>query len=214
MKTIILNGSPKGNVEKSGSYFLAKAFVSEMEQPCEIRSISKEDTESLIKYIEDFDNVIIFTPNYVHAVPGGVIKFFEKLHPANNSHQSFGLVIQAGYPETAESEIISRYFADLMRQLNYNYLGTVAKGECAGIAIMPKMFKKLAKRFAAFGLDYEQTGSFSEKYIKEFAKPYELSKSAVWRLDALDKIGVSKIGWHKMQKKHGGYENRLDRPFL
>lgn len=101
-----------------------------------------------------------------------------------------------------------------MKQLKYNYLGTVAKGECAGIAIMPNMFKKLAKRFAAFGKDYEQTGAFSEKFIKKFAEPYELSKSMVKRLKLLDKIGVSKIGWHKMQKKYGGYETRLDRPFL
>ena len=214
MKTIILNGSPKGNVDKSASYFLAKAFVSEMKQPCEIRSIAREDADILIKHIEDFDNVIIFTPNYIHAIPGIVIKFLEKLPPAKDSHRSFGFIIQAGYPETAESEIISRYLANLMKQLNYKYLGTVAKGECAGIAIMPNMFKKLAKRFAAFGKDYEQTGTFSEKFIKEFAEPYELSKSMVKRLNFLDKIGVSKIGWHKMQKKYGGYENRLDRPFL
>ncbi len=49
MKTLILNGSPKGNSEKSGSYFLAKAFVSQMEQPCEIRSIAAENLEELSK---------------------------------------------------------------------------------------------------------------------------------------------------------------------
>lgn len=214
MNTIILNGSPKGNVEKCGSYFLAQAFVSGMGQPCEIRSIAKEDAASLIKYIESFDRIIIITPNYIHAVPGPVIRFLGMLPPAGDSERSFGFIIQSGYPEAAESEIISRYFANLMRQLNYDYLGTVIKGECAGLAIMPGMFKKLAKKFAAFGKDYEQTGSFSEKYIKKFAEPYELSKSAVWRLNMMDKIGVSRIGWNKMQKAHGGYEHRLDRPFL
>ncbi len=43
MKTILLNGSPKGNVQSSGSYFLAKAFASGMKEPCEIRSVYKED---------------------------------------------------------------------------------------------------------------------------------------------------------------------------
>lgn len=214
MRTIILNGSPKGNVNTSGSYFLAQAFVSKMEQPCEIRSIAKEDSKSLLQYIEQFEHVIIITPNYIHAVPGIVMKFLEMLPPAKNTQRSFGLIIQAGYPETAESEIVCRYFEQLMYRLNYNCLGTVAKGECAGIPIMPNMFKKLAKRFAAFGKDYEQTRGFSEEYIKEFAKPYTLSKSTICFLTFWDKVGISKIGWHKIQKDHGCYANRLDRPFL
>ncbi len=213
MNTIILNGSPKGNKDNSGSYFLAKAFVSEMEQPCEIRSIAVENTTSLINYIKKFDHVIIITPNYIHAVPGIVLKFLEQLPPAEHG-QSFGLIIQSGYPESAESEIFCNYFTCLLRSLNYNCLGTVIKGECAGIALMPGSYKKLAKEFASFGREYEQQGVFSKKYIKSFAEPYKLSKSTVRYLNVLDKIGVTKIGWHAMQKKHGGYKNRLDQPFL
>ncbi len=213
MKTIILNGSPKGNTEKSGSYFLAKAFVSEMEQPCEIRSIAAEDTTNLVNYIKNFDHVILVTPNYIHAVPGIVIEFLDQLPPADRP-QSYGLIIQSGYPESSESEIFCKYFTCLLRSLNYNSLGTVIKGECAGIALMPDMFKKLAKEFAGFGREYERLGIFSEKYIKTFAEPYKLSKSKVRCLNVLDKIGVTKISWHTMQRKHGGYKDRLARPFL
>lgn len=213
MKTIILNGSPKGNSEKSGSYFLAKAFVSQMEHPFEIRSIAAENLEELVKYIENFDHIILISPNYVHALPGIVIKFLEKLTTQTDSRKAFGFIIQSGYPESAESELICKYVTKLVKRLGYNSIGTVIKGECAGIAMMPNMYHKLAKRFAAFGKDYEQTGAFSNSFIEEFGEPYRLSDSTIRKLNMLDKIGVTKIGWHKMQKKHGGYEKRLDAPF-
>ncbi|WP_085834065.1 hypothetical protein [Clostridium merdae] len=213
MKTLILNGSPKGNSEKSGSYFLAKAFVSQMEHPCEIRALATENQEELVQYMGGFDHIILISPNYIHALPGIVIKFLEKLTPLESSNRAFGFIIQSGYPESAESELIGKYVTKLVQRLGYECLGTVIKGECAGIAIMPNMFQKLAKRFAAFGKDYEQTGVFSNAFIEEFGEPYRLSDSSIRKLNMLDKIGVAKIGWHKMQKKHGGYEKRMDTPF-
>lgn len=213
MKTLLLNGSPKGNTEKSASYFLAKAFVSQMEHPCEIRALAAENQEELVHYMGGFDHVILISPNYVHALPGTVMKFLEKLTPLENSNKAFGFIIQSGYPESAESELISKYVTKLVQRLGYECLGTVIKGECAGIAIMPNLYQKLAKRFAAFGKDYERTGTFSNDFIGEFGEPYRLSDSTVRKLNLLDKIGVAKMGWHKMQKKYGGYEKRMDTPF-
>lgn len=212
MKTIILNGSPKTNYETSGSYLIAKSFVSQMEQPCEIQHFVKHTTENLINIIKDYDHVIIIAPNYIHSLPGMVIEFLGQLPPATRN-QSMGLFIQSGYPESKESEIVCRYFTCLIKSLGYHLLGTVIKGECGGLAIMPNMYKKLFERFAILGKDYEQTGGFSDKYRKKFGEPYQLSKSKVRVLNAFDKISVSKIGWHQMQKKHGGFKTRLARPF-
>ena len=69
MKTILLNGSPKGNTQSSGSYFLAKAFASGMKEPCEIRSVYKEDRWELLQYVSQFERIIFFTPNYIHSIP-------------------------------------------------------------------------------------------------------------------------------------------------
>lgn len=212
MSTVLLNGSPKGNSEKSASYFLAKAFVRDMEQPCAIRSLATEDTTSLLEELRHFDHVILFAPNYIHALPGIVFEFLEQLPPADHP-QSFGLIVQSGYPESAESETICAYFAALMKHLGYGLLGTVIKGECAGIPMMPGMFEKLAARFAAFGRAYEQSGTFPEAFVKEFGEPYMLSKANRRMLNILDKFGVTKMFWHKIQKQHGCYKSRLDRPF-
>lgn len=213
MSTIILNGSPKGNTVRSASYFVAKAFVSKMKKPCEIISIAKTDCNEIIDTISDYDNIIIIMPNYVHAMPGIVMKLFERFPIVKNDTKSIGFVVQAGYTEGIEEEIISRYLEQFAKKHGYKYLGTVIKGEAAGIAIFPDKFKKLAGKFADFGLLYESTGCFDKNYMKDFAKPYQLSKSLKLGINFLHKTGIGNLGWHIMLKKHNAYEKRLDRPY-
>lgn len=144
-----------------------------MENPCEIRSIARKDHQELVKYVGQFERIILITPNYIHAIPSEALQFLYEL-PKAAGGQSLGFIIQSGYPEGAESEIICRYFKRLAARLEYDYLGTVVKGDCAGLATMPQMFGKLEKKFAEFGVLYEQTGGFDKTYTEEFAKPYTL----------------------------------------
>ncbi len=118
MKTIILNGSPKGNVEKCGSYLLARAFVSRMKAQCEIRSIAKENRESLIDSVRNADNIIIIAPNYIHSIPAGTLDFIYTL-PQSQKNQSIGFIIQSGYPESSESEIVCRYLKRFGERMGY-----------------------------------------------------------------------------------------------
>lgn len=212
MKTIILNGSPKGNTENSGSYFLAKAFVSRMKVPSEIHAVAKENRRELLELIRQAANIIIITPNYIHSVPSGMLELLQAL-PKAQEKQSIGLIIQAGYPEAAESEIMCRFFHRLATRLGYDELGMVVKGECAGLAIMPEKFGKLKEQFAKFGELYEQTGRFDERRIKDFAKPATLSKAQMWLLNAMNPIGNS-FGWHKIMKENNAFANRSDMPYL
>lgn len=212
MSTIILIGSPKGNMESSGSYFLAQAFNSKLKEPCEIRSIIKENRQELIERISQFDNIILITPNYIHSIPGTTLDFLYQLPPAKGK-QALGFIIQAGYPESSESEIMCRFFKKLTERLGYSYLGSIAKGECAGIAIMPDKFGKMAEQFAAFGALFEQKNCFDKTYCEEFAKPYTLSKSQMFLMNLSSPIGNA-LGWHKIMKQNNAYQNRKDMPFL
>ncbi len=212
MKTIILNGSPKGNVENCGSYLLAKAFVSKMNTPCEIRSIFKENRESLMDSLCHFDNVIIIAPNYIHSVPAGTLDFLYAL-PRSHVKRSIGFIIQSGYPESSESEIVCRYLEKFGERLGYNVLGAIAKGECAGLAIMPQRYKKLLNDFSEFGVLFERTGRFDKTYIDGFSKPIRLSRFQVCVLNAL--APVSKVfGWNRILKENNAYEKRLDMPYI
>lgn len=214
MNTIILNGSPKGNSSNSNSKIFAEQFVSKMKNPCEIRCIANSDPEELAKYVKDFDAIIIIMPLYIHAMPGIVMKFIEKLEPAETEGKNLGFIIQAGFIETSQERFVERYFADLARRLNYNYLGTVSKGEAAGIYMYPKMFKKVLKAVADLGAAYEESHAFDKEIAKTLGKPYDLSKSMLRLLRLVSKLGLANIGWHKFLKKNNAMDKRLDTPFL
>lgn len=213
MKTIILNGSPKGNSKKSNSWLFAKEFVKYIKKPCEIRSIAQEDFEELAQYVTGFDSIIMILPLYIHAMPGIVMKFIEKLQPAAAGGKYIGFIVQAGFIETAQHKYVERYFESLAKQLNYNYLGTVSKGEAAAIYMYPKMFKKVLKLVADLGKKYEEEHVFDEEIVEKLAKPYELSKFKVWLLELVNKVGLGNIGWHKALKSNNALDKRLDRPF-
>ena len=212
MKTILLNGSPKGNAQNSASYLLAKAFAAGMRQPGDIHSISKENPKELLALLPRFDHILIFLPNYIHAVPGSTLDFLYTL-PVCEGTQSLGFIIQSGFPEGSENELISRFFKNLSARLNYTYLGTVVKGECAGLGLMPGMYKKLTKQFTEFGALYDQTGYFDQEYCKKFASPYTLSRSQVWIMNATSPLGNC-LGWNRILKANNAYHKRLATPYL
>lgn len=214
MNTIILNGSPKGNSANSNSRIFAEQFVRNMKNPCEIKCIAKADPEELAQYVKGFDTIIFILPLYIHAMPGIVMKFIEKLQPEADEGKYMGFIIQAGFIETAQERFVERYFADLARQLNYNYLGTVSKGEAAGIYMYPDIFKKVLKLVADLGSAYEQTHAFDKDIVRKLGKPYELTKFQLGLLNVVEKVGLDKIGWHKFLKQNNAFDKRLDRPFL
>jgi multimeric flavodoxin WrbA len=145
MKTIIINGSPKGNAQNSNSRIFCEEFVRNMKSPCEIRSISNSDSDDLANYIEKFDSVIFILPLYIHSMPGIMMDFIEHLKPAAAPGKSIGFIIQAGFVETALEKYVTRYFESLTKQLGYQYIGSVSKAEAAGIYMFPKMFKKVLR---------------------------------------------------------------------
>ena len=214
MNTIILNGSPKGNSAKSASYFLASAFVRQMETPPEIVALAGADINVISNRVSQADCILFFLPNYVHAMPGLMKKFMEQMSPASRESQSLGFVVQAGYMETIEEAILLRYFEIFCRQKGYRYLGSVAKGEAAGIGIFPEKFGKLADRFAAFGVAFEKEGHFPPGYVKEFAKPYELSGLLATVITILNMTGIGNLGWNIILKKNKAHDKRYDRPYL
>lgn len=215
MNTIILNGSPKGKSSTCNSEIFAREFIKDMKNPCEIKYIVKENPKQLAEYVENFEEIIIIMPLYVHAMPGIVMKFIECIKPATTNEKAIGFIIQAGFPETAHEKYIENYFRVLANELNYKYLGTVSKGEAAGTYMKPQfMNKKLFKQLNDLGRIYENTGAFDKDIQEKLGKPYELSKSTVRILQFLHKTGIGNTGWHKFLKDNNAYERRLDRPFL
>ena len=214
MRTIIINGSPKGNSENSNSRIICEEFVRKMKSPCEIKCIANSDMEDLARYVEKHETVIFVLPLYIHAMPGIMMEFIQHLRPSSVNDKSLGFIIQAGFIETQQHRYVERYFASLGEQLNYNYLGTVSKGEAAAIYMFPKMFKKVLIKFNDLGRIYEHTHAFDNEIKQELGKPYELTKFQSHVFQFFCDIGLTNLGWRKFLKKNNAYDKRLERPFL
>lgn len=214
MKTIILNGSPKKNTNISNTRIFAEAFVSKMENPCDIKSILRSDPKKLSQYVKNFDNIIFVIPLYIHAMPGIVMKLIEELEPAVSAGKSMGFIVQAGFIETAQHDYLEPYFAKLAEDLNYRYLGTVSKGQAAAVYTMPKMFGKVLRLVADLGKEYERSGTFDKKIVKILGVPHTIPKNQLYILNAINFFRFDNFFWNRELKKNNAFEKRYDRPFL
>lgn len=217
MKTIILNGSPKRNIKESNTEIFINEFMRNMKEKCTVKYITREDNESLAKSLSEYDNILIFLPLYIHAMPGSVMRFIEHLDKTSMSNKNLGFFIQAGFPETAQEKYVESYFNELAKQLNCNYLGTISKGNSAGIYMFPDKFKKLYKQLNKLGEIFEESNKFDEELVSKIGYPYNLSDySLIMRflLKLTYKLGTDKYGWNMMLKRNNAYEKRFDKPFL
>ncbi|MEM1486025.1 NAD(P)H-dependent oxidoreductase [Oscillospiraceae bacterium PP1C4] len=213
MNTIIINGSPKRNPKMSNTQLLAEEFIRDMKNPVEIKRLSDCNPSELAAYIKKFDHVIIIFPLYVHAMPGHVMSFLEILEPAQQG-KSLGFIIQSGFPETQQHQYVTPYLKRFAQKLNYNYLGTVCKGECAAIYLFPNGFKKTIDMFYRLGKEFDKTNAFDEKIVDEMAAPYTFSKKQLMFLNVASKLKLTDIFWNSQMKKNKCLGRALDQPYL
>lgn len=214
MNTIILNGSPKG--KNGNSEIFTQQFLKGMTSPCEVKYISNENAKALATYVQTFDTIIFVLPLYIHSMPGVMMRFIEYLEPTLPSENKFiGFILQCGFTESSQCKYVERYFRSLAQELNRTYLGTVMKGEAAGVYMMPKfMTRKLFKSLQKLGETYEQTYTFDKSIMEKMQRPYELTGFTLKFLQFVIKTGADKIGWHKFLRDNNALNKRLDRPFI
>ncbi len=213
MNTLIINGSPKA--EKGNTEYFIREFMKDQKTVYEVRYAAKEDSLFLANYLETFDTVIFAMPLYIHAMPGIVMKIFECMRQVKEEHKSIGFMVQSGFAESAQSKFLERYLEVFSRRLGYYYLGTLIKGSCAGIYMMPERFnKKLFLGLNRFGINFEETGEFDQELVKEFGKHYKFTKVQCRFFTFLQKIGLeSNLFFNMMIKQNNAYDQRYNQPF-
>ncbi|MGL4911761.1 MAG: hypothetical protein ACRC3Y_04940, partial [Romboutsia sp.] len=165
---------------------------------------------------KDYDTILIFLPLYIHAMPGHVMKFIEKLDKNIMKDKKLGFFIQAGFPETAQEKFVVNYFEQLSKELECNYLGTVCKGEAAGTYMFPDKFKKLYALLNDLGKNFEETQKFDEIISAKISHPYKLSDYSKFKRGLIKvgyKLKLSNLGWNMMLKRNNAFEKRFDKPF-
>lgn len=217
MKTIILNGSPKKNINESNTEIFINQFQKNMKEKYPVRYIIREDHKKLINELKEYERILIFLPLYIHAMPGHVMKFIEKLEEKDMRGKNLGFFIQAGFPETQQEQYVERYFKQLCKELKCNYIGTVSRGESAGIYMFPDKFEKVYKLLNELGSKFEENGCFDKGLVAKLSFPYELSDESLFKRGAYKVMYFTKLadfGWNYMLKQRNAYENRYDKPFL
>lgn len=213
MKTIVINGSPKG--KRGNTEIFIRNFIRGMNNRVEVKRIIEEDYEELANFVKEYDSIIIALPLYIHSMPGIVMRFIEHLEVNNtNKPVQIGFILQYGFPEGFQGEYVVRYFESLAKELNMNYLGTLVKPESAAVYAMPKfMTKKLFTRLETFGKIYEETHKFDEIIIEKMKQPYKITGYKLKMLKLIKKIGLMDIDWNIFLRKNNAFEERYNRPF-
>ena len=218
-KVIIYNGSPRG--KNGNSLIIANEIKKGMlkkglsENDIEIRNLYETKNHELwANDISNHSRHLFIFPLYVHAMPGIVMKFLEKISNQNKTI-SFSFLVQSGFMESAHSHYIRPYLGLYCKRIGVSYGGTAIKGGMEGIKMRPEnSLKNLFSQFQNLGSSYIAEGAISDEIIKSLANPVDLSNvfKFIFYIGVL--TGTSQFYWNMQLKKNGAFDKRWDRPYL
>jgi hypothetical protein len=216
MKTVIINGSPRG--KNSNSRLLTDQFVAglETENPAMEYEmyylVNCHQMQDAIDACLQGDVILMAFPLYTDAVPAMVKQFFEKM-PAL-SGKKIGYMVQSGFPEAIHCQSLERYLEVFTRKVGATYLGTVSRGNIEGIQDRPAwMNKGLYAKYFKLGIYFASKGEFDPKIILDLKKPFVLSPVARAACRLLLKTGISDYGWNRHLKSNNAFALRNAKPY-
>ena len=216
-KWVIYNGSPRGN--HSNSKIIIEKIIAGMKEQgaecIEVRNLINGKEHQV--WAEDFssseNNLFVF-PLYVHAMPGSVMKFLERLKPINNKHVHMAFFVQSGFPETSQSYYLRPYLELITKRLGTSFDGTIIKGGVEGIQAKPeKANKKFFDQMERLGRTYASKGIMDLDLKKEYEKSEYLSKGVQILFSLLSFTGLTNYYWNSNLKKNGAYGKRFAKPY-
>jgi len=219
MRYCVINGSPRG---KSGNTQILLEKVLEG-----IASVAKEDFKwhhlntkngrtAAVEAFSGADLILLGFPLYTDAMPGLVKAFIESLAPfvEREGNPKLAFLVQSGFPEAHHSRFVERYLKKLAQRLNAPYAGTIIKGGCEGVRMMPeKMNQKLFDRLFEMGEDLARQGRFEPDKLNKLAQPERYPRILAPLFKLLLKLPITQSYWTNQLKRNGAYEDRFARPF-
>jgi multimeric flavodoxin WrbA len=177
MKLTIFNGSPKlgrGNTDVMLEHFTA-GFCLESGNEYEIFKLNKFTTlEDTVRIFEESELILLAFPLYTYAMPGGVKSFIEALQPlcGKCSDKKIAFLVQFGFPEAIHARPLERYLVNLSRILGCEYLGTIIKGGCDGLAAGRGMGNKsILKGIYNIGVSFGKTCMLNSDELNAYSAP-------------------------------------------
>ena len=109
-------------------------------------------------------------PFTTDGMPGLVKEHIEFLarFEDNAANPAMAFLVQSGFPEAAHSRYVERYLQSLAERLHSPYLGTLVRGGCEGVHLMPEsMNKKMFATLYTLGKQLAEQGGFDPLIVHD-----------------------------------------------
>lgn len=220
MQLTIINGSPRG---KNGNTKIllekvVEGFLEKLQADVQLVFLNNPQERAIAhQQFSNSDLILLGFPLYTDAMPGLVKEFIESLAPyvGQQKNPKLGFLVQSGFPEAHHSRFVERYLEKLAHRLGAPYAGTIVKGGCEGVRMMPdQMNRKLFEGLHMLGTDLALEGRFDPEKLKSLAKPESYSPIYAQILKLVYKIPFTQFYWNSQLKQNDVYEDRFAKPFI
>jgi NAD(P)H-dependent FMN reductase len=220
MRLTVYNGSPRGKA--SNTEILLNKVVQGIHSVTKvdltwINLSNRQQRASAHEHFAEADLVLLGFPLYTDAMPGLTKEFIESLAPycAREANPRMAFLVQSGFPEACHSRPVERYLEKLARRLHAPYAGTIVKGGCEGVRMMPEqMNRKLFTGLEELGADLARTDTLDPEKLRKLAKPERYPKAITPLFRLVLKLPMMQSYWNNQLKKNDAWEKRFARPFM
>ena len=191
-KTVLLNGSLRGDVSNSQK-FLSK-LAGGLEGEAEIVNLSVSRQDDLVKKLSSAGTIVLGMPLYVDGIPSQVLRVMERLEGRPGSRKKIYVVANMGLYESKQIRNLLGMVKDWSDKCGYDYCGGIAigAGEMMGMVMGPKGPAKNVVE----GLDKLAAAINTSAMIEDYYADAHLFPRCLYILAA-------NSGWPKGAKKNG-----------
>lgn len=138
-------------------------------------------------------------------MPGVVKSFIEALQPlcGKCSDKKIAFLVQYGFREAIHARPLEKYLVNLSRILGGEYLGTIIKGGCDGLAAKRGMgYKNTLKGIYNIGVSFGKTGTLNSAELNAYSAPEFEKQHSRFIMSIVLKL-VNRFYWGATLKKNG-----------
>jgi len=220
MPFCVINGSPRG--KNANTQILLENVLEGYtsisgEEPLWHFLNTKKGRGAAAECFAKADLILLGFPLYTDAMPGIVKEFIESLAPlvGREGNPKMAFLVQSGFPEAHHSRFVERYLEKLTRRMGTPYAGTIVKGGCEGVRMMPeKANRKLFDCLQELGADLAQESAFDPVKLKQLARPERYPRFAAPLFKLMLKLPIAQSYWNSQLKQNKVYEDRFATPYI
>lgn len=220
MRLTVFNGSPKKG--SNNTELLVKKFIDGFTKApgseygvCKLNSLNSMD--EAVDLFKKSEYIILAFPLYTYSMPAGVKAFIESLETLCGAcgGKKIGFIVQYGFVEAIHARPLEKYLEMLAGLLKCEYLGTIIRGGCDGLARNPEAprSKKTLKGIYEIGGGLGETGRFDRRLIDKYSKPETQALFSRLFMKSFVKF-ANKHYWGAELRKNGVFDESFARPYI